>query len=278
MGKTIRIIFSAFALVMMGLVIWRVSTGTWSWVNWGMVLISALCCLLVLARFLYIFTYSYGLCAVLNAVLIWVARPSMATALVAGVLIIYGMRLLAFFWLRDRSRSYAPRVEAIVREDGNMPMAARLPLWFMVLWLMAFHLMSLWFVGESGRLSVGVMLGVALMLTGTLLEATADWQKQRSKSGAPTEFVTAGLFGRWRHPNFFGEVLLQVGLMVVGLSSVSAIGDGVAAVVAPLYIVILMVSECRRVDAEQIVSYGEDPAYLTYRQRSGSLLPKFGQS
>ena len=63
--------------------------------------------------------------------------------------------------------------------------------------------------------------------------------------------------------------------MIVAAASAAAVGDFVAGVVAPLYIFILMVSESRRVDDYQITRYGGDPAYVEYRARSGSLLPKF---
>jgi len=275
MGKTIRIIFSAFVLVMITVAVWRVSAGTWSWVNWGMVLISAVCCLLIFVRFLHIFTYSYALCSIFNALLIWVARPSPATALLACLLIIYGIRLFVFFFLRYRSHAYAARAAAIAQDDQRMPIAAKWPIWFMMIWLMTFHPMSVWFVGEAGQLSAGAWFGAGLIFAGILLEAVADWQKQRRKSGAPTDFVHTGLFRRWRHPNFFGEALMQFGLIVTGLSSLSGFGDAITASVAPLYIIILMVSECGRVDAEQAARYGEQAAYRNYQRNSGSFLPKF---
>jgi len=274
MGKTIRIIFSVFALAMLGIFIWRLVTGQWSPVNWGMLAVSAGSCLLVFRRFLHIFTYSYAMCCVFNSALILREIPSPAAALIAGILAFYGLRLFGFFYNRDHSDSYAHKAEHARLENARMPFAARLPVWFMVTWLMTFHLMALTFVAEKGVITAGVVVGAVVMLIGLLIEAAADSQKQRSKSQALKRFVSTGLYRRWRHPNYFGQILLQLGLIIAGLSSVSNLLDAVTLLLAPLYIVILMVSEARRLDKEQFERYGSDEAYQVYQRRSRSLMPR----
>jgi steroid 5-alpha reductase family enzyme len=176
--------------------------------------------------------------------------------------------------MRYRSDSYAARISNVAGQDQNMPVAVKLSLWFMMTCLMTFHLMALWFVAERGVLSPGVAVGALTMLAGVLLEAIADRQKQHSKAGSPDRFVEIGLFRRWRHPNYVGEILLQVGLIVAGVASIATTGDAITAIVAPLYIVILMVAEARRLDLAQKAHYAEDTAYHAYRQQSGSLFPR----
>jgi len=260
---------------MIGLFAWRVFQGAWSPVNWTMLAIAATACLLVFVRFVYIFNFSYALCAICNGALIWVARPSGVTALVGGAAILYGLRLLWFTWSRTRSLSYAPRMQNVDVVDRDMPAAGKAMLWFMCTWLLTFHLMALWLAAEMAELSTGIVVGAVVMLIGTVLEGVADRQKQRSKQRAPDRFVVAGLFARTRHPNYLGEILMQVGLMIVAAASTTTFGAFVAGIVSPLYIFILMISESRRVDDYQITRYGGDPAYVEYRERSGSLLPKF---
>lgn len=275
MGKRIRIIFSVLVFVMLGLFGWRVYQGVWSPVNWTMLALAATACLLVFVRFVYIFNFSYALVTILNGALIWIARPSPATALVAAAAILYGTRLLWFTWSRTRSRSYAPRMDYVIAADVEMQTAGKIGLWFMCTWLLTFHLMALWLAAEHAELTAGIIAGAGVMVFGTLLEGVADWQKQRAKHVAPDRFVTAGLFARWRHPNYLGEILMQSGLMIVAVSAAADVGDIAAGVVAPLYIFVLMVSESRRVDDYQVTHYGSDPAYVKYRQSSGSLLPGF---
>ena len=275
MVNKIRIVFSAFGLVMIGLFAWRLFDGTWSPVNWTMLAVGATACLLVFVRFVYIFNFSYALCAILNGGLIWVARPSNVTAVIGIAAILYGLRLFWFTWTRTRSQSYAPRMQNVVAVDREMPAPGKIILWFTCTWLMTFHLMAMWLAAERAQMSLGIIVGAATMLVGTALEGIADWQKQASKQVAPDHFVTRGLFARSRHPNYLGEILVQAGLMTIAVVSAATFDDILAGIVAPLYIFILMVSESRRVDDYQVTRYGADPDYVHYRERSGSLLPKF---
>jgi steroid 5-alpha reductase family enzyme len=139
---------------------------------------------------------------------------------------------------------------------------------------MTFHLMALWLAAGSTELSVGIVAGAGIMLVGTLIEGIADWQKQRSKQAAPEQFVANGLFARWRHPNYLGEILMQVGLMTIAVSCAATVDDFIAGIISPLYIFILMISESRRVDDYQASRYGNDPVWVEYRARSGSLFPR----
>jgi len=273
-SSTIRQVFSTALIIMLAVFAWRVWSGAWTAVNWGMLAISAVCCLLVFRRFLHIFTYSYGLCAVLNAALIYFSRPSPAAALVAVAAALFGLRLFLFFWQRDRSASYAPMLARIIEDDNKMPVALKGVFWFMVSWLMTFHLMAVYFVAERGELSAGVVAGSLVLLAGVALEGIADAQKQRVKERDPDHFVTAGLYARWRHPNYAGEFLVQAGLIIAGLSAVSSWSAALAVVPAPLYIAILMVHEAGRVDAEQLQRYGDDPEFRAYLDRSGSIVPR----
>ena len=267
LGAKIRIIFSVFAFIMMALFGYRAAVGGWSLANWGMLSVAFICCLLV------IFNFSYALCAIFNGALIWAVRPSVASALICGAAIIYGLRLFVFTWSRTRSASYAGRMTNIVQADDSMPTAAKVMLYVLVTWLMTFHLMAAWFVAQAAALSPGVIVGGLIMLAGTLLEGLADRQKQQAKKRAPDDFVASGLFSRWRHPNYLGEIGMQAGLMVAGLSVISGVADAIAVVIAPLYITLLMISESQRVDAHQSAHYGSDPAWREYRARSGSLFP-----
>ena len=111
------------------------------------------------------------------------------------------------------------------------------------------------------------------MLAGLLLEAIADQQKQSAKASRPDMFVTSGLYARLRHPNYLGEIVFQVGLLVITIASASENWALAAGVLGPLYIVILMYYAARDQDSQQSARYGNDPAYASYRQQSSSLLP-----
>ncbi|MDJ0929059.1 MAG: DUF1295 domain-containing protein [Gammaproteobacteria bacterium] len=281
MDRRIQIIFSVYGLVMLGILIYRANIGYWGPLNWAMLAVAATCCLLVFVRFVYVFNYSYALASTLNGLLIsiWLGTP--AAWLLGGAATIYGLRLLWFTWTRSHSESYAPRVANIVKADEMMPVPARISLWVMCTMLLTYHLMAAAFAGAQVAFAgampatpAGVVIGAGVMLIGTIIEGVADWQKQRSKNIDRSKLATTGLYRRWRHPNYAGEILLQLGLIIAGLSVVSTLGDAIVVVIAPSYIVLLMIAEARRVDGTQELQYGAGEEYRVWRANSGSLVPK----
>jgi len=273
-ANAIRIVFGVFCLVMLGLMIWRLVGGVWTPLNWGMFAVAAVSCVLIFVNFVYVFNYSYGLCVALNSALIWLVLPSPVTALMASVGIIYGARLFWFTWKRMHSTSYAEKKEGIDKADGYVPKPIKVTIYIQCVLLHTFHLMALYFVALNAIFTPAVLTGIAIMAAGTLIEAVADGQKQAAKEQSPKDLVTSGLYARCRHPNYSGEILLHVGLIVAGLASVANAADAVVVTVAPLYIILLMISEALRVDELHETKYGDSEAYSLYRQNSGSLLPK----
>jgi steroid 5-alpha reductase family enzyme len=65
------------------------------------------------------------------------------------------------------------------------------------------------------------VLGVALALTGVVTEAVADHQLTRFKADPDNQgqVMNHGLWGYSRHPNYFGNALLWVGMGIVGIAS-----------------------------------------------------------
>jgi len=275
MYKHIRKIFSVFALVMIVVFSLRLSADVWTLVNWGMMAVSALVCLLVFRCFVQIFNYSYALASIFNGSLIAITGQTLAGYLIGGLMMLYGVRLLLFTINRSGSESYAPRVDNIRNEDAKMPLFVKVLLWVQCTFLYTFHLFGAWIVAQRGVLDASVIIGALIIVAGMLIEALADAQKQSAKAVNPDTFVTSGLFARWRHPNYIGEVMVQMGLIVVGVGAVSATWGSLAAViVSPLYIVLLMLAECLRADDYMDLRYGDQQNFRDYKDRSGAILPR----
>ena len=122
-----------------------------------------------------------------------------------------------------------------------------------------------------------VILGGALILVGLLIEALADQQKQAAKYRDSNAFVSDGLYMLVGViPTMLAKSLWQIGLIVAGVGAVSAgWGNYAAVVIAPFYVILLMISECTRSDKAQLARYGDTDAYKTYVANSGSMLPRF---
>ena len=279
MDKHIRKIFSVFCLVMLGILIWRVRGGIWTPVNWAMFAIPCVCCLLVFRNFVYIFNFSYSLCVLLNSLLLMVVMPSPVVVMMAGVSMLYGLRLFIFTWNRTRSASYADKAKAIQSASDYMPVGIKVALWIQCSLLHTFHAMALYFVAGKAVITPMVLAGVAIMLAGVVIEGVADHQKQQSKAVSPGAFIATGLWARWRHPNFMGEILFHAGIIVAGIAASSSWNDMLVVSIAPLYIVLLMISEAQKYDAMHAEKYGESETYgaeyQKYRANSGSLVPRW---
>ena len=93
----------------------------------------------------------------------------------------------------------------------------------------------------EAELEVLAFIGIFLWWSGFLIEVISDYQKRkfRETSDPKTEFISTGLWARSRHPNYFGEITLWVGMAVISLSSLSGI-EYVTAVVSPLFVYLLL--------------------------------------
>lgn len=274
MGRKIQIIYQVCGLIMLVLLVLGIRNGSWSALNYGMLAVAALCCLLVFVRFVYVFNYSYALAAALNGALLAVLLPGTPSLLLGGAAMLYGARLFWFSWSRQRHASYAPRMANVIQADEAMPAPVKVALWINTTLLLTFHLMAVYVAGNSPVMNAGIALGASIMLAGTIIEGVADWQKQQVKNANPDDPVLTGVFSRIRHPNYLGEILLQVGLLTAGWTAATSLTQVVIVAIAPGYIILLMISEARRVDGTQETRYFDHAEYLAWRERTGSLLPR----
>jgi len=273
MNGPLRQIFSLTVLLIWVLFGLSVAGGTWTGTQWLMLGLAHLACAVVFINFAYLFSYGYALSMVVVHLAILVLKPSVAAALVAGLGAAYGLRLWQFVHARYRHPSYAAIKARGDQGDAKMPLPARLFLWIAVSWLMTYAGMAAYQVATTGTLGGWVLAGAALMALGLVLETVADQQKQRAKAAAPGDFARSGLYARLRHPNYTGEMLFQAGLMVACLGSARGWLQYASCLIAPLYILILMYYAGRDADEQQARRYGDNPDYLTWRERTACFLP-----
>ena len=113
-------------------------------------------------------------------------------------------------------------------------------------------------------------VGVVVFAAGLAIEWAADVQKTRWNaqfpSGAQRKWLASGLWAWSRHPNFFGEGLLWVGLAIVAAGGVDGGVNTALCFVSPvwssffLFFTSLMLLE-KRIDAK----FGGNPEYEAYK-------------
>ncbi|MEC9375316.1 MAG: DUF1295 domain-containing protein [Pseudomonadota bacterium] len=265
-----------FALLMFALMFMRINIGIWSELNWLILGSSFFLCLLVFYCFVYIFNFSYAFSCMLNGLLIIIFLPSTSSLLIGALVALYGLRLAAFSWQRMHSDSYAARLEQTKRNDEKMYTSIKLILWIQCGILYTFHTFSIYLLANDSKVINNLVFTAAgIIFLGIIVQHFADQQKQRAKAIEPNKHFTSGLFKRCRHPNYSGEILVQIGLILVGISAVSEGWENYLAVsVSPTYIIFLMISESIRADKQLQTQYKLNQGFQEYWNRSWSLLPK----
>ena len=134
-------------------------------------------------------------------------------------------------------------------KDERFDKAKKKFFWFLQYWMGQ----AAWVVFTAGasilailspveaELEVIAFIGIFLWWSGFLIEVIADNQKRkfRETSDPKTEFISSGLWARSRHPNYFGEITLWIGMAVISLSSLSGI-EYVTAIVSPVFVYLLL--------------------------------------
>ena len=129
----------------------------------------------------------------------------------------------------------------------------------------------------EAKLETVVFIGIFLWWSGFLIEVIADYQKRKFKetSNPKTKFISTGLWARSRHPNYFGEITLWVGMSVISLSSLSGI-EYVTAIVSPFFVYLLLVKLEGVPMLERIADerYGEFSDYQEYKANTPVVMMK----
>ena len=118
--------------------------------------------------------------------------------------------------------------------------------------------------------------GAALWAIGFAFEVIADNQKRRFRADPANhgKFITTGLWAWSQHPNYFGEITLWAGILVIALPQLSGLEWLV--VFSPVFVTLLLtkVSGINLLDAIARKRWGDDPAWQAYRARTPVLIPR----
>ena len=117
--------------------------------------------------------------------------------------------------------------------------------------------------------------GLSLWFIGFSFEAIADEQKRRFKSDKKNKdaFISTGLWGLSRHPNYFGEILLWVGMAVIALPTL--IGWQYVTLISPIFIYFLLtrVSGVNLLEDRANQKWGGTEQYESYVKKTPVLIP-----
>ena len=122
-----------------------------------------------------------------------------------------------------------------------------------------------------------VYLGLALWIFGFLFEVIADYQKTKFKNNPENkdQFISSGLWSLSRHPNYFGEIILWIGVFIITIPSLS--GIDYLTILSPLFVYTLLnkISGINLLEIKAQKRWGDLESYKAYRSKTPQLIPKF---
>jgi steroid 5-alpha reductase family enzyme len=119
------------------------------------------------------------------------------------------------------------------------------------------------------------VLGAVVWLFGFGIEVIADWQKSKFREDPQNagKFIQSGLWAWSRHPNYFGEIVLWIGVAIVALPVLR--GWQWVTMISPIFIVLLLtrISGVPMLETRADEKWGGQPDYEAYKANTPVLLP-----
>ena len=201
--------------------------------------------------------------------------------LLGAMVIVWATRLGSFLFARIR------RDGSDGRFDGLKPSLPR--------FLMTWTLQALWVLltvacalaaittTRPVPLSGFAALGTLIWIFGFTVEVIADREKRRFRADPNNRgrFIQNGIWAWSRHPNYFGEITLWLGVAIVAFPVLS--GWQNATLISPIFVYMLLtrISGIPLLESRGKKKWGHELEYQAYRERTPALLlrpPRAGSS
>jgi len=199
--------------------------------------------------------------------------PDTRAWLLAAMVAVWAVRLSSYLFLRIR------KAGADKRFDDIKPSFPRfLNTWTLQgLWVTITASAALAAITSTTRVDLGTVtaIGLVVWVVGIGLEIVADAQKSRFRADPANKgrFIHTGLWSWSRHPNYFGEILLWVGVAVVALPALR--GWQWVALLSPVFVALLLlrVSGVPMLEKAADEKWGGQPDYEAYKSGTSLLVP-----
>ena len=284
MSKKITIPSIFISILLAGLVAVGIDQGS---VNIsGISLIYFCCAFIFLAQWLvfipsYIFetehyfdlTGSLTYVSVTLLAILFTVDISLRDILLALFVWIWAFRLGSFLFIRVKKAG----------SDGRFDLMKKDFWWFLMtwtiqgLWVFLTLAMALAAITSESKMAIDVfaVIGTLIWIFGFSIEVIADQQKTNFKDDPANKdsFITVGLWSWSRHPNYFGEMVLWIGIAVIAFPVL--IGWQLVALISPIFVIFLLtkISGITMLESRGYKKWKDDPAYIDYLEKTSVLVP-----
>ncbi len=192
----------------------------------------------------------------------------------AAMVVVWALRLGSFLYLRIQKDGKDSRFDKIKTSPPRFFLTWTLQ----GLWVVLTSVCALTIITSATSVPLGIFAyaGIALWCVGFAVEAISDEQKRRFKNDPANKgkFISSGLWAWSRHPNYFGEIVLWLGVAVMAVPVLA--GLQWVALISPLFVILLLtkISGIPKLEQTSDKRWGDDPAYQAYKARTPVLMMK----
>lgn len=126
------------------------------------------------------------------------------------------------------------------------------------------------------ELDAFAVIGFLVWLIGFAIEIIADAQKSRFNANPANKgkFIRTGLWSRSRHPNYFGEIVLWIGVAIIALPVLQ--GWQWVAMISPVFVTLLLtrISGIPLLAKKADAKWGGQADYEEYKKNTPVLIPR----
>lgn len=197
-----------------------------------------------------------------------------STILLYTLVVIWAVRLGTFLFQRVRAAGEDRRFRAIKTSFPRFLVAWTLQgLWVSFSLAAALAALTAEVKPPTGIFTV---VGLLVWLVGFGIEVVADRQKSqfRAKTEHAGRFINTGLWSWSRHPNYFGEIVLWIGIAIIAFPALS--GWQYLMLISPVFITILLtrISGVPMLETRADEKWGGQADYEDYKARTSVLIPR----
>ena len=198
---------------------------------------------------------------------------NLGNILLASFIILWAIRLGSFLFTRIHKSGEDKRFKFIKPSPSSFFMTWTLQgMWVSICSMCALTAMA----SKNGVIQNSFFyIGMLVFIAGFVIEIIADWQKSifRKNSTNKGQFISNGLWYYSRHPNYFGEITLWLGISIMSFSSLSS--WQYITLISPLftYMLLVYVSGVRILEISGLEKWGHLQNYQEYIRTTSSLFP-----
>ncbi len=199
-------------------------------------------------------------------------RADIRSLLLAVIIIIWALRLGSFLFIRILKDKEDRRFN-----EWKFSFPLFLRTWTLQgMWIFLTSVAAITAISTRKIVAPDLLLfiGAFLWLFGFLFETISDFQKRKFKLNNKDGFITSGLWSVSRHPNYFGEIVLWVGVAIIAFPTLY--GWQYVSLVSPLFVYLLLtrVSGIPLLEEHAEKKWGKDKKYISYKENTPELFPR----